>query len=356
LHLAKIMVWAAFFGVADAVVTMVAALQYREPFHGGLGQQSALRSIKAIKQELSEGHASDLLALVGAYREWSASSDKPKVCERLRLNPGAMHRWQAGRNRLHDELRSSGILSAASWDRANRNGSSVALVAAAICAGMYPNLASSNGSKGLLLHQGNLMAKPSYSSVVSGTGASGGELYSFAEVTQVEETYSVSQLTQISPLMPLLLCGEAPLLVEPDHGASSGISGVADEWWKRELATGGAPAAMMRARLEDGPEVYRVEHSVLLAICHLRKLTRAAFQAFCATPAQEHPPVVATVEALLKKDYVAQSHSQVCTRGGEGSCAAPLPGTHDAPRRGAVKPAGKGRAHGRGYGKAGGKW
>mmetsp|Transcript_55643 Transcript_55643/g.119436 ORF Transcript_55643/g.119436 Transcript_55643/m.119436 type:complete len:599 (+) Transcript_55643:3-1799(+) len=355
LHLAKIMVWAAFFGVADAVVTMVAALQYREPFQAGFGQQSGLRGIKAKKQELAEGHASDLLALVGAFREWSASQNKIEACERFRLNSGAMYRWQAGRNRLHDELRSSGVLCTANWARANRNGSSVALVAAAICAGMYPNMASSQGHKGLLLHQGNIVAKPGYASVVSAGATSPGELFSFAEVTQVEETYAVSQLTQISPLMPLLLCGENPLMVEPDNTVQLGISDAADEWWKQELATGDAPAAVMRVRLDEGPEVYRVEQPVSLAICHLRKLTRAAFQAFCAAPADEHPPVVAIVEALLKKDYVAQGHSESGRLRGPASVGAQSAGAQHAVQRAAVQPAAQHQAQRRGHSRAGGK-
>ena len=181
-----------------------------------------------------------------------------------------------------------------SAESAGRNDGDTALLSAALCVGLFPNLALRPGGAGgkMKVVGGRLEAWPHSSSVTDRGGAKGrSELdawcaaapaqvddlgraasesttcwLGFNELSQVEDHYSLSGLTPVPLSAILLFCGEGDLVVReveaPAPAAPSGggdaeaeVGAAADGgmsgWWAD--AAGGTPAAPSGAGQAQAP-------------------------------------------------------------------------------------------------------
>eukprot|EP00439_Symbiodinium_sp_Y106_P019270 s2296_g2.t1 len=180
--------------------------------------------------------------------------------------------------KLRGELRGCTL-----WDEgADRNGEDTSLLLAAVCAGLFPNLALRRGGRGKFqVNGGRLEAVPHPSSVASfsgkgadwwegtgngaqdveGEGGRSNVWVCFNELSQLEETrpglgllgirgenYSLAGISPARSSALLLLCGEGPLSVRtlggdpikhPSAEAEAGSAGASEEafsrWWAESL-------------------------------------------------------------------------------------------------------------------------
>eukprot|EP00928_Gymnodinium_smaydae_P086237 TRINITY_DN7015_c0_g3_i3.p1 TRINITY_DN7015_c0_g3~~TRINITY_DN7015_c0_g3_i3.p1 ORF type:complete len:1283 (+),score=277.09 TRINITY_DN7015_c0_g3_i3:94-3849(+) len=287
-QLAKLVIWGMLLGVGEEILTVVAGLQYREPFvalsDGGrlTSLAEANKTIRNAKRALCSQHCSDHLALLRAVEGFEAAraagggGAARTFCEENSLAFRQMQTLQQTVSRLRAELRQRNL-----WidGHSTRNRGNVALLDAALAAGLFPNVAQvPAGSRGKLkANGGRLDAVPHPSSVFafgeasaskgagkgankrSGVGASGASWICFNELSQVEDHYSVAGISPAPPSALLLLCGEKELIVrDAPASAASPALGVLDEkgeeqasvrdtepepnafadWWARALPTG----------------------------------------------------------------------------------------------------------------------
>eukprot|EP00929_Paragymnodinium_shiwhaense_P114664 TRINITY_DN8312_c1_g1_i1.p1 TRINITY_DN8312_c1_g1~~TRINITY_DN8312_c1_g1_i1.p1 ORF type:complete len:1171 (+),score=262.54 TRINITY_DN8312_c1_g1_i1:100-3612(+) len=340
---AKIMVWANLLGVGEEALAVVSALQYRDPFVGigdaneAISLAEANKSVRLAKRRFCSPYLSDHLALLAAsegFEEARAAGGHTAAstfCDGNCLSFRQMDSLRRTRDKLRGELRGSGL-----WRDKATNGSgsqavavdkqsSAALLAAAVCAGLFPNVA--HGSLGvgkLKAGSGKLEAKPHPSSVLSfsargedikdylgAKNAKGAEKswLCFNELSQVEDNYALSGLSPVTPVVLLLLCGEGDLVMREtgEDGASSSAA-AADEngqngqssgfaaFWKAAVPGKKGPAEINEdAGDKEGPDEVilsidelgdwlsvTVSRAVAKRLQVLRAMLRLLFRTFCA--------------------------------------------------------------------------
>jgi len=174
---AKIVVWANLFGVGDDALAVLGCLQYRDPFVS-IGQEwrptsfaEANRSIRSAKYALcgSDG-CSDHLALLRATEGFQAARAQGgdaarQFCRDNCLSFHSMTSQQQSGAKLRRELAGRGLWS----ELSGRHSGDFTLLSAALCAGLFPNVAHRpQGGKGKLqANNGRLQALPHSSSVAS---------------------------------------------------------------------------------------------------------------------------------------------------------------------------------------------
>jgi len=256
---AKIIIWANLLGVGSSALTVIGGLQYREPFVGigdaerPMSLAEANKMVRKAKQALCHPHCSDHVALLRAGEGFAeAKSQSLEVarafCGRHSLSFKQMQSLQQTCGNLRQELRSRGMWS----ESADSQDGDAALLSAALCAGLFPNVACSGATGKLRANIGRLEAMPHSSSVASNAGkreagrqsnkvvdasmvddegrcAQGDESddgwFCYNELSQVEEHYSVSGLSRVPASALLLLCGEGDLLIRDASGLETALRG-----------------------------------------------------------------------------------------------------------------------------------
>eukprot|EP00435_Cladocopium_sp_Y103_P024840 s1346_g6.t1 len=221
-----------------------------------------------------------------------------------------MQNLQQTSAKLRSELRRRSLWSVG----ADCNGSDSALVLAAVCAGLFPNLAFRPVKGKLKVNHGRLEALPHPSSAASFLGgkdiwdshgaaaATGDAWLCFNELSQVEEYYSLSGVSPAMSSVLLLLCGEGELRLRnlgqsaigqsedgkdgkdgDDEG--SAVSGTTiSRWWSAQL---GVPApeeeqvAVSLRECETWVE-FRMQRETARRIQGLREMLRLLFRKFCS--------------------------------------------------------------------------
>lgn len=244
---AKIVIWANLLGVGSSALTVLGGLQYREPFVGiGDAQKpmslaEANKAVRKAKQRLCSPHCSDHVALLRAGEGFAeakcrGSEAARSFCEANSLSFKQMQTLQQTCNNLRQELKSRAMWSEA----ADRHDGDAALLSAALCAALFPNVAYSSGAGKMRAQGGRLEALPHSSSVCSFAGR-GEDVWKsckvansthvddsgrcvpgdkasscwlcYNELSQVEEHYSLSGLSRVPVSALLLLCGEGDLSI-----------------------------------------------------------------------------------------------------------------------------------------------
>ncbi|CAE7462341.1 Ythdc2 [Symbiodinium sp. CCMP2592] len=177
-QLAKMVLWANLLGVGGAALAVVSGLQYREPFvslgdaQRSLSLAQANKAVRAAKLALSAPERSDHVALWAASKGFEAARSKGgdaarRFCEANCLSFRQMQTLRQTSAKLRGELRGCTL-----WDEgADRNGEDTSLLLAAVCAGLFPNLALRRGGRGKFqVNGGRLEAVPHPSSVASFNG------------------------------------------------------------------------------------------------------------------------------------------------------------------------------------------
>ncbi|PNF38747.1 putative ATP-dependent RNA helicase YTHDC2, partial [Cryptotermes secundus] len=144
-RLGKMLLYSVVLKCLDPVLTIVCCLAYRDPFILP-AQPSQKRACFLSRKKLAAGTYSDHMALLRAFQAWQrARSDgwERVFCEKNFISAATMEMVVGMRMQLLGQLRASGFVRVrGSGDirDLNNNSDNWAVVKAALCAGMYPNL------------------------------------------------------------------------------------------------------------------------------------------------------------------------------------------------------------------------
>lgn len=272
-RLAKTVLWAILLGCLDDALCVVSAASgfTREPFRmHHLSKEDA----QAKKRKLAEPYNSDHACLLKAVTGYTDSMDQRAFCDEWDLAAPIMRQIKDQQNRIFTELKEN-----KSETFANRNRGNFQLVAAVLCAGIFPNVGRRRGNSDFLETQGGKVEARIHAA--STYVPDKPEQWCFyQELTQVESTYRMKLVTPIDPVILLLLCGEGPITVEEDTGKGKG----GKKGW------GNANSSNVKVSLLDGWVCFRTDPATADQLQALRLGLQDVFQAFCQRPDQVPPP------------------------------------------------------------------
>lgn len=307
---ARSVVWGALLGCLDEVLIVLGASTGRDPFQlpqdpsgrdnrlGGrgssFGQLSGL--LKRLKKELAFPVESDHIALLRAaqcYEEARHRGDGAvrAVCDRHSLNRNAAQSVVEVRDKMKRELKQQRLLSDDMDSFVNRNAGDVSVILAVVVAGVFPNLAAKRPQKKKIeVNGGRVDANTHPASILDKGGGGGGkdgksgkgggpaEWLCYTEMTQVEERYSMTGVSWVSPVALLLLCGDEPLEIQGE-GADVSVS------------------------LLDGWAEFVMPRSQVTSLQNLRFALRQAFADYCQAPwkYEDHTDALDYTVSLLQE-------------------------------------------------------
>ncbi len=241
-HLSKMLLWGVLLGVLDDCLKLAAGLQLRSPWvidteERENGEDVAF-SMRKIKNMLSEGLRSDTVALIGAFDQFDEmrashgdrSDEIYEFCEQMRLQYKSMMTWSENKRRLRKELQERRLIPTDS-NLADRNKGNRSLFLCCLAAGFFPNIAGAQYKKKKMpTNGGKLDAFPhSHSCYRTVENGSTIEWVSYNEITQVENAYSIVDVSPIPPFALATLCGEGNLACKPSGGGMVALS-VNEDW------------------------------------------------------------------------------------------------------------------------------
>ncbi|PSN46949.1 putative ATP-dependent RNA helicase YTHDC2 [Blattella germanica] len=144
-RLGKMLLYSVVLKCLDPVLTIVCCLAYRDPFVLP-AQPSQKRASCLSRKKFAAGTYSDHMALLRAFQTWQHARGNgwEKVfCDKHFISAATMEMVVAMRTQLLGQLRASGFVRARGGldiRDLNTNSENWAVVKAALCAGMYPNL------------------------------------------------------------------------------------------------------------------------------------------------------------------------------------------------------------------------
>ncbi|KAJ8032843.1 ATP-dependent RNA helicase DHX36 [Holothuria leucospilota] len=156
-RIGKIILFGAMFCCLDPVLTIAASLDFKDPFVIPLGKEEVA---DRKRKELSEGSFSDHIMLVNAFRQWEDARTNPRMeeefCWDYFLSKNTLKMLDNMKGQFCDLLYDIGFVNSKSCkhEAANRNADNHALIKAALCAGLYPNIASVQSTRGFNKHTG----------------------------------------------------------------------------------------------------------------------------------------------------------------------------------------------------------
>ncbi|XP_066993237.2 3'-5' RNA helicase YTHDC2 [Anabrus simplex] len=144
-RLGKMLLYSVILKCLDPVLTIVCSLAYREPFILP-NQPSQKRAAALIRKKFAAGTYSDHMALLRAFQSWQHARTngwERSFCEKHFVSSANMEMIVGMRTQLLGQLRASGFVRARGGGDIrdlNSNSENWAVIKAALCAGMYPNL------------------------------------------------------------------------------------------------------------------------------------------------------------------------------------------------------------------------
>ncbi|KAL0271676.1 UNVERIFIED_CONTAM: hypothetical protein PYX00_008692 [Menopon gallinae] len=145
-RLAKMLMYSCVLKCLDPVLTIVCCLTYKEPFI--LPAQPAQKcALKLARKKFSANTFSDHMVLLRAFQGWQQARNsgwERAFCEKNFISAPTMDMVTGIRAQLLAQLRASGFIRSRSPGDIrdlNSNSENWAVVKAALCAGIYPNLA-----------------------------------------------------------------------------------------------------------------------------------------------------------------------------------------------------------------------
>lgn len=155
-RLGKMVLYAVVLKCLDPVLTIVCSLAYKDPFMLP-SQPSQKRASAMSRHKFSSSTYSDHMALLRAFQAWQKAKtdgwDKT-FCFKNYLSSAVMEMIVGMRAQLLGQLRASGFVRARGGGDIrdlNTNSENWAVVKAALCAGMYPNIIRVDRQKSQLL-------------------------------------------------------------------------------------------------------------------------------------------------------------------------------------------------------------
>ncbi|XP_049836121.1 3'-5' RNA helicase YTHDC2-like isoform X3 [Schistocerca gregaria] len=144
-RLGKMLLYSVVLKCLDPVLTIVCCLAHRDPFVLPT-QPSMKRAASAARKKFAAGTYSDHMALLRAFQAWQharANGWEKSFCEKHFVSAATMEMVVGLRTQLLGQLRASGFVRARGGGDIrdlNSNSENWAVVKAALCAGVYPNL------------------------------------------------------------------------------------------------------------------------------------------------------------------------------------------------------------------------
>ncbi|XP_041370241.1 3'-5' RNA helicase YTHDC2-like isoform X2 [Gigantopelta aegis] len=171
-RLGKMLLYSVVLKCLDPILTIVCVLAYKDPFT--LPTQPYLkRSAAMSRRKFAAGTYSDHMALLRAFQAWQKARTEGwerSFCEKNFLSSACMEMVVGMRTQLLGQLRASGFVRARGGGDIrdlNTNSENWAVVKAALCAGMYPNLVYVRRQQGILVTQKEAKVRFHGSSVLS---------------------------------------------------------------------------------------------------------------------------------------------------------------------------------------------
>jgi len=259
-RLAKTVLWAILLGCLDETIAIVCASAgfTRDPFRmGGMPREEAQK----VRQDLAAPYNSDHACLLKVVQGFTDSRNQQGYCDKNHLVAATMRQIRDQQNKLFTELKENKTESFA-----NRHRGSFELLAAVLCAGIFPNIARRRGmSDNLDAQLGKVEARAhGQSAYVPGKPD---EWVFYQELSQQECNYKLKQVTPIDPLPLLLLGGEGPLNIE--QGGKGGKGGKGGD---------------TTVSLLDGWVKFRTDMATAQQVQKLRTSLQGAFQEFVQRP------------------------------------------------------------------------
>ncbi len=230
----KMVIMSFLIGCSKASSWMAVGMSYKSPF--ALPPPSLRKQADSAKVKLSEGSESDQITTLNVLRTRDTISKRgmgPLAgwCRSNYLNFSSLNMISDLRRNVSRELESLGFPPVAESGYHNRNGDfNPAFLQAAICAGLYPNIAfrrqgdvnfSTMSNKKAKIHLSSVNAVKSQPlSTNCRVSSNGVEFVIFGELVKGKIMFTMENTTHlVSPLPLLLLCGR--LRVHPLRFASS---------------------------------------------------------------------------------------------------------------------------------------
>lgn len=144
-RLGKMLLYSVVLKCLDPVLTIVCCLAYKDPFMLP-SQPSQKRAAALARKKFASGTYSDHMALLRAFQSWQHARGngwERSFCEKHFVSSATMEMVVGMRCQLLGQLRASGFVRARGGGDIrdlNSNSENWAVVKAALCAGMYPNL------------------------------------------------------------------------------------------------------------------------------------------------------------------------------------------------------------------------
>ncbi|KAG2537593.1 hypothetical protein PVAP13_9NG309500 [Panicum virgatum] len=140
-NLGKMLLMGSVFQCLDPVLTIAAALAYRNPFVLPIDRKE---EADAVKRSFAGDSCSDHIALLKAFVAWKeakCSGRERSFCWESFLSPMTLKMMDDMRNQFFDLLSDIGFVSKTRGVKAyNQYGSDLEMVCAVLCAGLYPNV------------------------------------------------------------------------------------------------------------------------------------------------------------------------------------------------------------------------
>lgn len=226
-RLGKVVLYSIVLKCLDPVLTIVCALAYKDPFM--LPSTPHLkRAADQARRMYSSNTFSDHMTLLRAFQGWQrARTDncERSYCEKNFLSSASMEMIVGMRTQLLGQLRASGFVRARGGGDIrdlNTNSENWAAVKAALCAGIYPNLAKieknkhykmfSQKSSGIKFHTSSVLrnsASPKKPAQSIPT-----EWILYEEMSRYERSAYIRCCTAISPITVALFTG--PIKLPPE--------------------------------------------------------------------------------------------------------------------------------------------
>jgi len=262
-RLAKVVIWGVLFGCLEDTLAVVAATGgfTRDPFRfAGIPREDA----QAIRRKLAGPHNSDHSCLLNVMRGFTDASNQQAYCDRNHLVAATMRNIRDQQTKIFTELSEN-----KSESLAARRSGSFELLTAVLLAGIFPNIARRRGkSDSLDAQNGKVEVRPHGQSAYIPDKPD--EWVFFQEMTQVESSYRIKQVSPVDHLTLLLFGGEGPLVIENSKGKGKG-------------------KAETHVSLLDGWVKFTIEAGLAEQIQKLRASLQTVFQSFCQKPT-EIPP------------------------------------------------------------------
>ncbi|KAK7115641.1 3'-5' RNA helicase YTHDC2-like [Littorina saxatilis] len=230
-RLGKMVLHAVVLKCLDPILTIVCALAYKDPFILP-AQPSQRRAANMARRKFAAGTFSDHMALLRAFQMWQKARTEgweKSFCEKNFLSAACMEMVVGMRAQLLGQLRASGFVRARGGGDIrdlNTNSENWAVVKAALCAGMFPNLLFVDRKKCDLVTQRESKVRFHQGSVLSVAPTSASlncqslimsilqlpcDWLVYEEMTRMERLAMVKCCTLVSPITVVIFAGRSKL-------------------------------------------------------------------------------------------------------------------------------------------------